>query len=371
MANEEFVHLLKQGPQIWNAWRMQHPDNQPLDLTGCDLAGLELPGANLSGADLSSAKLNLINLGHATLTDATLVYADLSQANLSQANLSRAIIMYANLDAAHLSQANLSQASLVETSFIQANLHGANLSQASLAGSDLTETLFIETDIDSVDFTNSTMYHTVLAGIDLRSAGGLQSVFHHGPSHVSLSTIVRSHGSLPKQFLRGTGTPESFIQPLASLALQSNTPASCSISYSPWDKMFAEQLHADLQDLGIRCWLFPKYTGRQGEWIRTRWDERAEATMNTNDKVVLVLSEHSINSPWIEIMVNNLLKREREVKRSLLILCQLDSTLMKTKSSWIADLLKIHQILDFTQWKKKEAYDSILFQLLTVLQEGH
>jgi len=371
MANEEFVHLLKQGPQIWNAWRMQHPDNQRLDLTGCDLAGLELPDANLSRADLSSAKLSQINLSQATLTDATMVYVDLSQANLSRANLSRAIIMYANLDAADLSQANLSQTSLVETSFIRTNLHGSNLSQASLTGSDLTETLFIETNVNGVDFTNSTMYHTVLAGIDLRSVGGLQSVFHHGPSHVSLSTIVRSHGTLPKKFLRGTGTPELLIQPLASLASQSDTSASCYISYSAWDKEFAGQLHADLQDLGIRCWLSPKYTGQQGEWIRTPWYERAEASTNINDKVVLILSEHSINSPWIEIIVNNFLKKERESKRPLLILCQLDDAIMRTEWSWLADLLKIHRVLDFTQWRKKEAYDSTLLQFLTVFQGSH
>lgn len=369
MANEEFIHLLKQGSQVWNTWRMQHPEDQHLDLTDCDLVGLELPDVNLSGADLSSAKLSRINLSRANLTDATMVYADLSQANLNQANLSGAIIMYASLDSADLSRANLSQTSLVETSFIRTHLEGANLSHASLTGSDLTETLFIESEVNGVDFTNSTMYHTVLAGVDLRSVGGLQNVYHHGPSHVSVSTIARSYGTLPKKFLRGTGTPEFLIQSLASFTSQPETLSSCYISYSIWDKTFAEQLHADLQDLGIRCWLSPKYTGQQGEWIKTVWDERAEASMNMNNKVVLVLSEHSSNSPWVEIIVDTILKRESEAERSLLILCQLDDAIMGTGWSWLADLLKTHQILNFTQWKKKEAYDSALLQLLTVFQE--
>ena len=88
MANEELVRLLKQGSEPWNAWRMQSPDAQSLDLGECDLSGLDLHGINLSGANLSSARLHQTNLSHANLTDADLVYADLSQADLSQTNLS-------------------------------------------------------------------------------------------------------------------------------------------------------------------------------------------------------------------------------------------------------------------------------------------
>jgi hypothetical protein len=32
---------------------------------------------------------------------------------------------------------------------------------------------------------------------------------------------------------------------------------SCFISYSSKDQLFADRLHADLQDKGVRCWFAP------------------------------------------------------------------------------------------------------------------
>lgn len=86
------------------------------------------------------------------------------------------------------------------------------------------------------------------------------------------------------------------------------------------------------------------------------------------DRVVLILSEYSINSPWIESFIDDFLKREREVNHPLLILCQLDNAITRTERTWLVDLLKTHQMLDFTQWGKKEIYDGALLQLLTVFQ---
>lgn len=368
MANEELVRLLKQGSEPWNAWRMKSPDAQPLDLGECDLSGLDLHGINLSGANLSSARLHQTNLSHANLTDADLVYADLSQADLSQTNLSRAIIMYARFDGANLSHADLSHASLVETDFMGTNLYRTNMSQADLNGSVLAEALFIETDVSGVDFTSSTMYRTVLCGVDLRSTGGLQSILHLGPSHLSLSTIARSHGTLPKKFLQGMGTPEGFIQSLSSIFPLPDENHSSYISYSPWDKAFAERLHADLQDLGIRCWLSPKYTSKQGKWLRHPLYAQIEASMDPEDKVVLVLSRNSLKSPWIETIINNALRREVQIKRPILFLCQLDNAILETQRARKIGLLTTHRIFDFTQWEIKEAYKNKLTDLLTELK---
>lgn len=43
MANHEHLTLLKQGPSVWNQWRLEHPEVHP------DLAQADLQGANLVG----------------------------------------------------------------------------------------------------------------------------------------------------------------------------------------------------------------------------------------------------------------------------------------------------------------------------------
>lgn len=66
---------------------------------------------------------------------------------------------------------------------------------------------------------------------------------------------------------------------------------SCFISYSSADETLARRLHADLQDQGVRCW-FALYDRRPGQLIRQGIDE----AIHMQDKVLLILSKHSVES---------------------------------------------------------------------------
>ena len=61
MANEEHVAILRQGVEVWNRWRAEHPsieaDFQGANLRGASLAGAFLQGANLQEANLTRADL--------------------------------------------------------------------------------------------------------------------------------------------------------------------------------------------------------------------------------------------------------------------------------------------------------------------------
>ena len=94
MADEAHLTLLKQGVDIWNAWRAAHAGT-PADLANASLRGLDLARANLAGADCRKADLRGTILNGATLTDA----------NLAGANFFKSV-----LDAADLAGANLSGA---------------------------------------------------------------------------------------------------------------------------------------------------------------------------------------------------------------------------------------------------------------------
>jgi hypothetical protein len=47
------------------------------------------------------------------------------------------------------------------------------------------------------------------------------------------------------------------IEYLPALLNQAIETYSCFISYSTKDQEFAERLHADLQNKGVRCWFAP------------------------------------------------------------------------------------------------------------------
>jgi Pentapeptide repeats (8 copies) len=86
MANPEHLELLRQGVDVWNAWRAKEPFVRP-DLRWVDLSGTRLNGANLTEADLSGANLSAANLGRAILSEANFSWALLVETNLVDATL--------------------------------------------------------------------------------------------------------------------------------------------------------------------------------------------------------------------------------------------------------------------------------------------
>ena len=87
MANPEHLAMLKEGVEVWNQWRREHPEAD-LDFSNTDLRGAHLDGANLRGAnlgrtDLSGAHLDGANLNGANLRGATLVRTNLEEADLT------------------------------------------------------------------------------------------------------------------------------------------------------------------------------------------------------------------------------------------------------------------------------------------------
>ena len=118
MANQEQLDLLKQGREVWNTWRKQHPSLRP-----------DLSEANLSDADLSFA-----TQGGAILREVFDWGTDLSEANLSGADLSEAYLSRPYLSRITLSGANLNKANLTRAIIVEANLNNAVLSSCSIYG---------------------------------------------------------------------------------------------------------------------------------------------------------------------------------------------------------------------------------------------
>jgi TIR domain len=152
-------------------------------------------------------------------------------------------------------------------------------------------------------------------------------------------------------FLRGCGVPDTFITFARSLVKSAIDFYSCFISYSSKNHEFAERLYADLQNKGVRCWFAPEDI-KIGDKFRQRIDE----SIRLHDKLLLILSGHSISSPWVEEEVESAFEREHKEKRLVLFPVRIDDAVMRSDQAWAASLRRMRHIGDFTDWKNHESY---------------
>jgi hypothetical protein len=307
MANPEHFKILMEGIDAWNQWRKEHQEIAP-GLSGAVLPGAVLTEAELSGADLRGADLR----------GAVLVGAMLLDAHLAQADLRGAILIEADLSGAHL---------------------------------------------DGSDFTGARVGRTVFGDNDLSKVKGLETVQHKGPSTLGIDTIYKTKGDIPEAFLRGAGVPEDFIVYMRSLVGKAIEFYSCFISYSSKDNDFTQRLHSDLQQKGVRCWFAPEDL-KIGDKFRTRIDE----SIRIYDKLMVVLSENSIRSPWVEDEVEAALEKEHKQKKLVLFPIRLDDAVMETDEAWAASLRRTRHIGDFRPWKDHDQYQKSFERLLRDLK---
>jgi len=193
---------------------------------------------------------------------------------------------------------------------------------------------------------------------------GLNAVNHNGPSTIGLDTISHSQGNIPEIFLRKAGVPDSIIEAIPSLigSLRPIDFYSCFISYSDKDRAFAERLYDDLQSKGVRCWFAPEDL-KWGEKIRTGIDE----AIHLHDKLLLILSKHSVASGWVEHEVKSALAKERKEKRIVLFPIRLDKAIFDSPLAWATEIRHERNIGDFTGWKQHDDYQKALARLLSEL----
>ncbi|AOS84965.1 hypothetical protein BIU88_02000 [Chlorobaculum limnaeum] len=299
--------LLLRSVEEWNAAREAYPDLKP-DFRGVDLSWLYLRDANLQDANLQNA-----NLSGSYLSRANLKGAYLRGANLSMAILNNACLRKANLLQADLTDSNFRGSDLFSVTFTLATLSRTNLVNTILCDADLIRANLMEAALYKANLSWAKVGRTIFSDVDLSCIFGLETLRHYGPSTVGIDTLFASNGKIPEVFLRGCGVPDLFIEYVHSLTAKAFDYYSCFISHSTADKDFADRLHADLQAKGVRCWYAPEDM-KAGEHVDTQID----LGIKTHEKLLLVLSESSINSNWVKREITKAFKREEaEGKRVL------------------------------------------------------
>lgn len=360
MANFGHLEILKQGTEVWNAWRKYNPSILPVIRT-TNGSKPDLSGLNLSEADLSFTYLFNANLRKANLNKADLSFANLTRANLSYANLREANLQFAGLMLAKLGYANLKHSTLFY----------ANLAHASLPYADLSDALLLNTNFNSVrlnytNFTKAIFAFTNFSNTDLSTAKGLETVVHRAPSSIGIDTIYESKGKISEVFLHGIGISENFITYMHSLKAQDFY--KCFISFTEADDMFSEQLYKDLQAKGVRCWRW-KEDAKWGKTLMSSIDEAVQVY----DKLVVICSKQSLNSPAVIREIERALQKEDDLARQgrdseVLFPLRLDNYLFtEWKHHRKADIIA-KNVGDFRHWKDHDSYQKAFDRLLRDLK---
>ena len=146
-------------------------------------------------------------------------------------------------------------------------------------------------------------------------------------------------------------------------ALQPIQFHSVFISYSSKDGAFAKQLHAKLEERKVRCWFAPEDL-KIGDNFRTTIDEN----IHGYDKLLLVLSENSVGSDWVQKEVETAMERERQQQCTILFPIRLDGAVLEAKAGWPADVRRARHIGDFSKWKSHKHYVKAFNRLMRDLK---
>jgi hypothetical protein len=115
----------------------------------------------------------------------------------------------------------------------------------------------------------------------------------------------------------------------------------------------------------VRCWIAQEDL-KTGDKIRARIDE----AIHLQEKLLLLLSEHSIASTWVENEVEAALEREDRQQREVLFPVRLDEAVIQTSRAWAATLRRTRHIGDFTCWTDPQAYQQAFTRLLRDLKKA-
>jgi uncharacterized protein YjbI with pentapeptide repeats len=337
MANEEQLSILKQGVEVWNKWRYENPDVK---------------------IDLSEADLTRTNLSRGFGPDPYFSRADLFGANLRGADLKGARLEGANLRGADLSEADFSEAYLSEI-----DLSGARVSEA--------------------EFSFAWIGGAKFSSIDLSEAMGLDEVLYHDPSEITVSTFFLSKGKIPEAFLKGCGlsdweievvklyNPELRNEERSKILykiydLQASQAIQISplfISYGHGDSDFVDKVGTELTQKGVRYWrdIHDMKSGRM--------EKQIDRAIRQNPTVLLILSNHSLSSDWVEHEVRTAQSLEKEMERDVLCPVALDDSWKSSR--WpkrIMEQIMEYNILDFSGWRDDTKFDGMLRRLIEGLE---
>ena len=227
------------------------------------------------------------------------------------------------------------------------------------------------------------MAETIFVNSDLSVALALEDVNHSGPSRISTDTFALSKGKIPEVFLRGCGLSDWEIE-VAKLydpdlnneeinniqyrmydlrAMQALQISPLFVSYSHGDSEFVDKIGNRLTKQGVRYWRDIH------EMKAGRIEKQIDRAITQNPTVLLVLSEHSLKSDWVEHEVRTARDLEKELGHDTLCPVALDDSWKDSR--WpkrIMEQIMEYNILDFSAWQDDSQFDGMFRKLIDGLE---
>jgi hypothetical protein len=187
-----------------------------------------------------------------------------------------------------------------------------------------------------------------------------------------LTTLQIRSAKLSQPELEGPQVAE-IAEKIRNLGDQPLQYTSCFISYAEEDTDFATQLHGDLRRKRVPSWFAP-HDIRGGKKLH----EQIVDAIRQSERVLLVLSEHSMNSEWVKTEVANARKIENLEKRHVLFPIRLVSyEAIKKWECFDADIgkesakeVREYFIPNFSNWRDKVSYENALQKLIDDLSKA-
>ncbi|MFT3827392.1 MAG: toll/interleukin-1 receptor domain-containing protein [Chitinophagaceae bacterium] len=149
---------------------------------------------------------------------------------------------------------------------------------------------------------------------------------------------------------------------------------SVFISYSTKDEAFCQALYNSLKNVGIRVWFAP-INMKAGQKIH----QQVSDAIRQYDKLLLVLSEASIESGWVGTEI--FAARDREIREGKQLLFPIRLSSFDVIQKWqafdadtgkdLAREIRQYYIPDFSNWLHPETYEVNLQKLLESLTLEH
>jgi hypothetical protein len=146
---------------------------------------------------------------------------------------------------------------------------------------------------------------------------------------------------------------------------------SCFISYSSQDEAFARRLHERMRAERLRVWFAPEDL-KGGQKLH----EQVEEAIRIYDKLVLLLSEHSIRSEWVQHELRRARRAEIQSQRRKLFPIRLID--FEALAEWecpdsrtggdLAEEVRQYFIPDYSDWKDHDAFERAFTRLLRDLK---
>jgi hypothetical protein len=207
-----------------------------------------------------------------------------------------------------LTSANLSRAKLVATNF-----HRANLSNADLAGADLTRAILYRANLSGANLVEAMLEAADFAAADLTGAN---------LSRASLTEAKLTAADLFRARLDG--------------------------AHVGWTT-FGEVDLSTVQGL---------------DTVRHLAPSSIDEAIHLYDKLLLILSKHSLGSRWVQKEVETAFEKEAKEHRVVLFPIRIDDAILQSDAGWAADIRRMRHIGDFRQWKDRNTFQQVFNRLL-------